>query len=140
MEFHAILRAAFAYADVYVVYDVCEKSLAFSEAEHFEAENWSPISTSPVLHYFILFILCWHEHLESNGADWLTQMHLQNEVSELVSIYKMEGKEWGYNLLENSFLRFSGNNCLTNIYHTVVALLNESSVVILIINQLIDST
>ena len=101
MIFYEILRAAFANADVYIVYDVCEKSLAFSEAE-----NWSSISTC-LLHYFILFISCWHEHLESNSADWLTQMHLQNEVSELASIYKVEGKELGYNLLENSFLGFS---------------------------------
>ena len=102
MKFYAILRASFAYADVYIVYDVCEKSLAFSEAE-----NWSPVSICPVLHYFILFISCWHEHLESNSADWWSQMHLQNEVSELVSIYKVEGKELGYNLLENSFFGFS---------------------------------
>ena len=53
IKFHAILRAAFAYAVVYVVYDVCEKSLAFSEAE-----NWSPISTClTLLFHSIHFML-----------------------------------------------------------------------------------
>ena len=53
MKFYAILRASFAYADVYIVYDVCEKSLAFSEAE-----NWSPISTClTLLFHSIHFML-----------------------------------------------------------------------------------
>ena len=52
MKFHAVLRAAFAYADVYVVYDVCEKSLAFSEAE-----NWSPIPTCLTLFHSMHFML-----------------------------------------------------------------------------------
>ena len=52
MIFYEILRAAFANADVYIVYDVCEKSLAFSEAE-----NWSPISTCLTLFHSIYFML-----------------------------------------------------------------------------------